>query len=81
LPSPDRRGRYSHLAKLAHVAPNLSGAAATALVELSPRQADPSPISERNLYQPMPEGTDAQGGRKKQNGKLVAAALGESADN
>jgi hypothetical protein len=29
----------------------------------------------------MPEGTDAQGGRKKQNGKLVAAALGESADN
>ncbi|HEX2151701.1 MAG TPA: SDR family oxidoreductase [Stellaceae bacterium] len=69
-------GIPARLAKLAHVAPNLSGAAAKAMLELYLRQADPSPITDGNLYQPVAEGTRAHGGWKTQNGKLVAAALG-----
>src|SRR3954447_839755 len=68
-------GITAQLAKLAHVAPNLSGAAAMAMIELYLRQADPSPITDGNLHQPIPEGTSAHGGWKTQNRKLIAAGL------
>jgi len=69
-------GITAQLAKLAHVAPNLSGAAAMAMIELYLRQADPSPITDGNLFHPVPEGTSAHGGWKTQNRKLIAAGLG-----
>jgi short-subunit dehydrogenase len=69
-------GITAQLAKLAHVAPNLSGAAANAMIELYLRKADPSPITDGNLYRPIPEGTTIRGGWQIQNGKLLVAALG-----
>ncbi len=71
-------GITAQLAKLAHVAPNLSGAAAKAMLELYLRQADPAPITDGNLFQPVAEGTNAHGGWKGQNRKLIAAGLGAS---
>lgn len=71
-------GLPAQLAKLAHVAPNLSGAATAAMLELYLRQADRSPMTDGNLFQPMPEGTSAHGGWKKQNRSLIAAGLGAS---
>jgi short-subunit dehydrogenase len=69
-------GITAQLAKLAHVAPDLSGAAANAMLELYLRQADRSPITDGNLFHPIPEGTAAHGGWKRQNRTLFAAAIG-----
>ena len=71
-------GLSAMLAKLAHIAPNLSGAAAAAMIELYLRQADHSPMTDGNLFQPVPEGTSVHGGWKGQNRTLLAAGLGVS---
>jgi short-subunit dehydrogenase len=71
-------GITAQLAKLAHVAPGLSGAAATVMLELYLRQADPSPLTDGNLFEPMPEKSAMRGGWRKQNRPLIAAAIGAS---
>ena len=71
-------GLPAELAKLAHIAPNASGAAAKAMLELYLRQADPAPITDGNLFHPVSEGAGTHGGWKKQNRTLIAAAIGAS---
>jgi hypothetical protein len=46
------------------------------MLELYLRQADPSPITNGNPYQPVAEGTRAHGGWKTQNRTLIITALG-----
>lgn len=72
-------GAPARLARLAHAfAPNLTGMAAAAFLELYLRQAAPSPVTEGNLFRPMPEETAVHGGWKKQNRPLIAGAIGTS---
>lgn len=72
-------GAPARLAKLAHaLAPNLTGMAAAAFLERYLRQAAPAPITEGNLFRPVPEGTAAHGGWKKENRPLIAGAIGAS---
>jgi short-subunit dehydrogenase len=68
-------GMPARLARLAHaMAPRLTGRIAGIFIDLYLRQADEAPITDGNLFQPMPQGSTVQGGWQEQNRSLVAGA-------
>jgi short-subunit dehydrogenase len=66
-------GVPARLVRLAHaLAPRLTGRVAGIFIDLYLRQADAAPITEGNLFRPMPQGSTVRGGWQSQNRTLLA---------